>query len=353
MRNEQEETEAFERNVESSNAQVLILAGVSLLSKVTTRGSSLSPTLRQNDFDIEFSRCCYRNARAMAYSDEMQHVLLYDHHEEHLRRLREEREQRYQQARMEYQLELRAYDEEVAALAETYRTGFRRLRVFQGTGAWWRHRRLLKRGDPVPPLPEGPTAEEQRRQAEAEAEQRLASDLLTALPGAAWTLLKGYQNEKGDIDYLLIGPVGVLALKCQHLSGTIICTKDRWIRQKYDPKGAPVTQVPILDRTGRTPSRQLDEAVTALIQSLSRKDVHCEIASAVILTHHDVRLSTVEASTVQILLLSNLQPMLWEMCRSASSTIPTERIVECVKEDYSYWQERKGITLQQQHGSCA
>ena len=126
----------------------------------------------------------------------MQHLLLCDHHEEPLRRLREEREQRYQQARVEYQRELRAYDEEMTLLAETYHTAFRRLRIFQGAGAWWRHRTLLKRGDPPVPLHEGPTVEEQRRQADAEAEQRLATDLLTALPGAAWTLMKGYQNHK-------------------------------------------------------------------------------------------------------------------------------------------------------------
>ena len=121
------------------------------------------------------------------------------------------------------------------------------------------------------------------------------------------------------------------------------------MRQKYDPKGAPVTQVPILDRTGRTPSQQLNEPVTELIEGLSRKGVNCDISRAVILTHQDVRLSTVEGSTVQIILFSNVQPLLWELCRSASSSIPTERIVEFVKEDHKYWQERKGTTLQQQH----
>jgi hypothetical protein len=285
----------------------------------------------------------------MGYSDRVQHLLLCDHHEEPLRRLREERGQRYQQARAEYQRELRAYDEEMTSLAETYHTAFRRLRVFQGVGAWWRHRTLLKRGDPPAPLQEGPTVEEQRRQAEAEAEQRLAADLLTALPGAAWTLMKGYQNHKGDIDYLLIGPVGVVALNCQHLPGTILCTRDRWMRQKYDPKGAPVTQVPIVDRTGRTPSQQLNEPVMELIERLSRRGLDCGILRAVVLTHPEVRLSTVEASTVQILLLSNVQPFLWEMCRSASSSILTERIIEFVQHDHTSGQERNRAEPRQ-HG---
>ena len=270
----------------------------------------------------------------------MQQVTLSDYVEEQLRRLRGEREQRYQQARLQYQQELRGFDEQLAALDRAYHEAFRRVRLFQGVSAWWRHRALQKRGDPPPPLPEGPTMEEQQWQAGAEGEQRLATELMATLPGAAWTLIKGYQNRKGEIDYLLIGPAGVLALECKHLSGTIICTQDRWVRQKYDPAGAPATQVPIVDRTGRSPSQQLNESATILMESLSRKGAGCELTRAVILTHDNVRVGAVEASTVHIILLSKVPPFLWEMCRTASSSIPTQRIVECVQEDHRVWEER-------------
>ena len=65
-------------------------------------------------------------------------------------------------------------------------------------------------------------------------EQRLRAELTSELPGSGWTLMKGYQNRRGEIDYLLIAPVGIMAFKCEHVAGTIICTKDRWVRQKYD-----------------------------------------------------------------------------------------------------------------------
>lgn len=280
----------------------------------------------------------------------MQQVILSDQVEADLRRLRKEREQRHQQARLQYQQELRSYDEQLAALVGAYHEAFRRLRLFRGAAAWWRHRALHKLGDPPPPLPEGPTVEEQKRQARAEGEQRLAAELMTMLPGAAWTLMKGYQNRKGQIDYLVIGPAGVLALECTHLSGTIICTQDRWVRQKYDPHGAPATKVPILDGAGRSPSQYLNEAATSLMESLSRKDAGCEITKAVILTHPDVRLGAVDASTAQIVLLSKVQPFLWEMCRTTASSIPTQRIVEFVKEDHRYWEEQRGTEQQQQEG---
>jgi hypothetical protein len=276
----------------------------------------------------------------------MQQLILSDHAGEQLRRLRRERDQRYHEVRLQYQAELRSYDERLAAFARTYQEAFRRLRLFQGAVAWRRHRTLRKRGDPTPPLPEGPTVEEQKRQAATEGEQRLATELMTLLPGAAWTLIKGYQNRKEEIDYLLIGPAGVVALTCVHLSGTILCTQNRWIRQKYDPAGVPVTQVPIVDGTGKSPSQHLNEATTSLMECLSRKGVGCTITSAVVLTQPDVRLGAVDAPTVQIVLLSKVQAFLWEMCRTASSSIPTQRIVEWVKEDHRYWEEQRGTEQQ-------
>ena len=60
----------------------------------------------------------------------MQHVILSDHVGEQLRRLRGEREQRYQQIRLQYQEELRNYDERLAALARAYQEAFRHLRLF-------------------------------------------------------------------------------------------------------------------------------------------------------------------------------------------------------------------------------
>ena len=280
----------------------------------------------------------------------MQQVILSNHVEERLRHWREEREQRYQQARRLYQRELQTYDEQLDALGHAYHEAFRRLRLLRGASTWWQHRTLRKHGDPPPPLPENPTMEEQQWQAAAEGQQRLAAELMAMLPGAAWTLIKGYRNRKGHIDYVLIGPAGVLAVECQHLSGTILCTQDRWVRQKYDPAGTPTTQVPIVDRTGKSPSQQLNEPAAVLMESLSRTGAGCEMTRTVILTHQNVRLGVVDASTVHIVLLSNLQSYLWEVCRTASSSIPAERIVEFVKEDHRDWQEQSRAERPQAEG---
>ncbi len=221
------------------------------------------------------------------------------------------------------------------------------MRLFHGAAGWWRHRQLQKLGEPLPPTPEGPSAEELKWQAGAEGEQRLAAELATALPGPAWTLIKGYRNRKGEIDYLLVSPVGILAIQCKHLSGTIVCTEDHWIRQKYDPSGKPVTQIPILARAGSNPAQQLNEPVTQLMAWLSQNSAECDIARAIVLTHPDVRLSIVKASTVQILLINQLQGCLWDMCRSTSRSLGTERVIELVKEDHRNWEDRRGAEQHQ------
>lgn len=120
------------------------------------------------------------------------------------------------------------------------------------------------------------------------------------------------------------------------------------MRQKYDRTGAPVTQVPIQDRTGRSPSQQLNESATHLMESLSQRGVVCEITRAIILMHPDARLSTADTPTVQILLLNNVQRLLWDMCRSASRSIPIDPVVEGVKDDHRHWEERRVADLHHQ-----
>lgn len=271
----------------------------------------------------------------------MQHVTLSNHLEHELQAFRLERERRYQQARLDFQLHLRAYDEEMKGLQTTYQAAFRSARLVKGTRAWWQYRRLHKQGDPLPPAQEGPGVEEQKRQAAAEGEQRLAAELLTILPGVAWTLVKGYQNQKGDIACLLVGPVGVLAMDCYHLNATLVCNQDRWMRQTYDRAGAPATQVPILDRTGKSPSQRINETAIHLGEYLTQRGVPCEIHRAIILTHPDVRLTAALAPTAQILLLAHLQRLLWEICRSASRSIPIDSVLDLVRDHHRRWEERR------------
>lgn len=264
----------------------------------------------------------------------MQIITLSDSVEEQLRRLRSEREERYQHARLAYQRELHEYDARLEKLATSYGPAFRRLRVFRGTRAWWEHRKLRKQGDPQPPEPEGPTLEEQKWQAGIEGEQRLRAELASMLSGSIWTLMRGYKNKGGEISHLLIGPVGIVALGCEHVAGTIVCTKDRWVRQKYDQSGAPVTQVPIVNRAGKSPSQQINESVEHVRELLSEKGETCDITKAVILTHPDVRVDVVDAPTIQIVLLKDLGRLLWDTCRSASQTIQIDHMIEFIKADH-------------------
>jgi Nuclease-related domain len=74
-----------------------------------------------------------------------------------------------------------------------------------------------------------------------------------------WTLLRGYRNRRGEIDHLLLGPRGLFAIEVKNINATVRIDGHRWRADKYDNYGNLVEQRPVTDRTGRSPSEQLNE----------------------------------------------------------------------------------------------
>lgn len=119
-------------------------------------------------------------------------------------------------------------------------------------------------------------------------------DHLSRLLGDEWTLIMGYKNPKGEVDQILVGPSGVFALEIKFINGTVHCDGDRWWRDKCDRYGNLVeTNVPIADKRGRGPSRQLNEAEDSLQQFLSRRIGEGRVRRAVVLSHDASRIGTV------------------------------------------------------------
>src|SRR5271167_4689665 len=129
---------------------------------------------------------------------------------------------------------------------------------------WWAWLRLAvagwkeKRGVPRPPIPAaGHTDTEEKLLAGIAGEQQVAVELGLALDDE-WTLLRGYRNRRGEIDHLLPGPQGLFAIEVKNLNATVHVDGDRWRADKYDNYGNLVEQRTIADRTGRSPSAQLN-----------------------------------------------------------------------------------------------
>jgi len=64
-------------------------------------------------------------------------------------------------------------------------------------------------------------------------------------------LISGYHNPGGEVDQLLVGPSGVLAVEIKFINGKVFCDGDSCWRDKYDKYGNLVQEsVPISDRRG-------------------------------------------------------------------------------------------------------
>ncbi len=155
---------------------------------------------------------------------------------------------------------------------------------------------------PRPPhMPAGTSGEEAKLTAGMEGEQ-LVADHLAAVLGEEWGLLRGYRNRGGEIDDILVGPQGVIAIEVKHRNATVGCSGDEWWFDKYDRWGNHVEQGWLADRAGRSPSRQLNEPADALEGFLATRGKRVTIRRVVLLTHGRSRLG--ETSEVAVDLIS-------------------------------------------------
>ncbi len=171
---------------------------------------------------------------------------------------------------------------------------------------WWAWLRLAvagwkeKRGVPRPPIPAaGHTDTEEKLLAGIAGEQRVAVELGRALDDE-WTLLRGYRNRRGEIDHLLLGPRGLFAIEVKNLNATGHVDGDRWRADKYDNYGNLVEQRTIADRTGRSPSAQLNEPADDLERFLRERGQPVAIQRVVILAHRRSRIGTARNLTVRV-----------------------------------------------------
>src|SRR5271165_1254085 len=171
---------------------------------------------------------------------------------------------------------------------------------------WWTWLRLLAAGwrekRRVPRRPLAETADtdlEEKLKAGIAGEQLVAVELGRAL-GDDWTLLHGYRNRRGEIDQLLLGPGGLFAIEVKNLNATVHVDGDRWRADKYDNYGNLVEQRTIADRTGRSPSAQLNEPADDLERFLRERGQPVAIQRVVILAHRRSRIGAARNLTVRV-----------------------------------------------------
>ena len=117
-----------------------------------------------------------------------------------------------------------------------------------------------------------------------------------------WVLLRGYKNRRGEIDHLLLGPRGLVAIEVKNINGTVHCDGDDWRVDKYDNYGNLVEQYAIGDKSDRkrSPSVQLNEPADDLEEFLRSRGEDVGVLRVVLLVHSKAAVGTCRKATVNI-----------------------------------------------------
>ena len=206
--------------------------------------------------------------------------------------------------------------------------------------AVWKLRRLAPapaaRASDMPP----PSDAEEKLAAGVAGEQHVVEELGRVL-GNDWVLLRGYCNRRGEIDHLLLGPPGLVAIESKHLNATVHCDGDSWRFEKFDRFGNLVARGELSDRGGRSPSVQLNEPADLLEQFLNTRGGTISILRIVLLTHPSSRRGrckhpSVHVATSALTLarqLGDMPPVLGAAQRA--------RIEELIARDHRFHEARR------------
>jgi hypothetical protein len=171
---------------------------------------------------------------------------------------------------------------------------------------WWAWLRGIvavrreRRSTPAAPRSAGqPSDQESILMAGIEGEQLVAAGLGRVLDDD-WTLLRGYRNRGGEIDHLLLGPRGLVAIEGKHRNATVHCAGDHWWYTKFDNYGNAVERGEMTDRRGRSPSQQVNEPASRLEDFLRSRGHPVPIQRFVLLTHPRSQLGSCLRPTVHV-----------------------------------------------------
>ena len=210
-------------------------------------------------------------------------------------------------------------------------------RLRWGLIAWWR--RLAR--SPRPPAAPAPSHGEQAIMGGIRGEQQVA-DVLRGALGNAWTLVKGYRNRRGEIDYLLLGPGGMFAIEVKYVNGTFAVTRERWRYVRYDNYGNQVGEGLLQDARRRPPNVQLAEPLAALEYFLASRGQSVRMRPVVLLNHPKARVTLCAPDVGAEVLTSTAQ--LRDLVRAAQVQLDGRKLAEVerlIVRDHHFHEERR------------
>jgi Nuclease-related domain len=212
---------------------------------------------------------------------------------------------------------------------------------------WWAWIRgifavwTLRRRVPARPAPvSSPSGLEESIAAGMAGEQQIAAELGAAL-GDEWVLFRGYRNSRGEIDHLLLGPRGIFAIEVKYHNATVYISGDDWRFEKFDRWGNRVEQGRIADRTGRSPSVQLNQPADELARFLDSRGQPAPVTRIVVLNHPRSRVGSLQRPTVRVTTSSR---EILDVVRDSRSELKDTRLAQLarlVEQDHRFHNGRR------------
>ncbi len=276
----------------------------------------------------------------------MNEIVLSDHIGDRLReaadtrRAQHERQiQSWREAHAAYQ----ARDRELRAEYAKHWREWRPWRALLAYGRW-----LAFSLGPTPPAtpPQPPCADASERVWEAGregGEQRVKRKLAGELSDE-WTAINGYWNPRGEIDLILVGPSGVIAIEVKNVNGVVDCDGVRWWYDRYGRYGNCVeARQPFADKRGRSPGRQLNEPADRLQAFLAQHVGPIRVGRAVILAHDNARYREQPRFDVDFVGCLGAFPIerITRLGRAALDAQGCERVVRAIVRDHRYHERHR------------
>ena len=269
----------------------------------------------------------------------MQQVTLSDHTGDQIRQAEATRHATYQRQQAIHQAAVQAIAARRASTRQSLALAWQRRqfgRVITGVFAVIAAR-LSK--PPRKPVLRGAGRDELVWATGHQGEQQLTEQLAGQL-GPDWIAFSGYRNRKGEVDVLVLGPDGLLGIEIKHVNGVIHAQGDTWTRDKRDRYGNLVERgVPLADRRGRGPSRQVNEACAVLRDFLTRRQVTVPFLTAVVFTHERARMGSIQSPTVAFVgeaVQLNVRSLLARQGAPRLTPVDVQRVARLIEQDHAY-----------------
>lgn len=277
----------------------------------------------------------------------MKLITLSDHAADQQDQEREGRQKRYGDALAAWKAAAESRRQAVDRHRGDFSAAVRQLRPLLAIGSLLKWVGAVLQPEPSQPVLDLPSEQERRWASGQEGEQRVRS-CLEGMLGDDWTVVAGYRNRGGEMDLLVLGPSALVAVEVKYLNGVVHCRGQDWTLDKYDKYGNLVEQgLPVRDRKGRAPNRQVNESANALETFLASRGQRVKVKRAVVLAHEASRLGEVSDPGVDFVgalasrdFKSQLQTLLVGKVEHPTAGFDVAAIVGLVQKDHAYHARR-------------